>query len=135
MPYCTKQNLIDRFGEEELIQLTDRENLGAIDDSVLDAALADADEEIDGKLAVRYRLPLATVPPRLVRMACDIARHSLYADNPTATVVDRYNSALDYLRAVAAGKEQLLNQGGATAETAGVAEFDPGRSVFTGGGY
>ena len=43
MSYCTRQNLIDRFGEPELIQLTDLDNLGVIDDTVLNQAISDAD--------------------------------------------------------------------------------------------
>lgn len=102
MPYCTKQDLIDRFGEDELIQLTDRANLGVIDDTVLNQAIADADAEINGYLA-NYSLPLTTVPTVLVRGACDIARYFLYDDAATEQVTKRYEAVLKFLGQVAKG--------------------------------
>lgn len=106
MPYCTMQDLIDRFGEDELIQLTDRANLGVIDDSVLNQAIADADAEINGYLA-NYSLPLATVPIVLVRSACDIARYFLYDDAATEQVTKRHDDVLKFLGQVAKGTISL----------------------------
>lgn len=135
MPYCTKQDFLDRFGMEELLLLTDRENVGGVDDTVLNRALADATAEIDGYVAVRYPLPLASVPPRLAQVACDITRYHLYAVQATDTVKERYGNAVKYLQALANGDVKLVGQSGATEETAGVAEFESCRSVFKGGGF
>ena len=103
MSYATPQAMIDRYGENELIQLTDRANLGAVGDTVLDQALADADAEIDGYLAVRYPLPLAHVPPVLTRIACDVARYRLYDDQSPEEVRNRYTDAVKWLAAIARG--------------------------------
>lgn len=135
MPYCTQQDLTDRFGSVELLQLADRDHSGAVDAEVINGAIADADAEIDSYLAGRYALPLATVPPILVRRACEITRFYLYHNHPTETVRAAYDDALRWLREVAAGRVELVLDTGAIADTAGVAEFDPGRSVFTGGGF
>lgn len=108
MTYATQQNLIDRFGEEELIQLTDRENLGVVNATVVSRALADADALINGYLIGRYTLPLATpVPDVLERLACDIARYSLHEFKPTETVEIRYRDALELLRDVSKGRADL----------------------------
>lgn len=108
MTYATQQNLIDRFGEQELIQLTDRENLGAINTTVIDRALGDADAQINGYLGVRYTLPLtAPIPTDLERLACDIARYALYDDRVTEQVAQRYKDAVALLRDVSAGRAQL----------------------------
>ncbi len=108
MPYATQQNLIDRFGEEELIQLTDRENLGEINTTVVDRALGDADSLINGYLAARYTLPLtAPIPDDLERLACDIARYQLYGDRVTDQVAQRYKDAIALLRDVSTGRAQL----------------------------
>lgn len=112
MAYCTKQDLIDRFGEAELIQLTDRPDpatgatTGAIVDSVLNQAIADADAEINGYLA-KYTLPLATVPTVLVRSACDLARYFLMDDAATAQATKRYEAVLKFLREVGKGAISL----------------------------
>lgn len=108
MTYATQQNLIDRFGEDELIQLTDRGNLGVIDATVVSRALADADARINGYLAVRYSLPLsAPLPTELERLACDIARYALYEDRVTEIVEKRYQDAIALLRDVSAGRAEL----------------------------
>ena len=74
MGYATQQDLVERFGEEELIQLTDREHAQLIVADVIDRALSDADAEIDSYLGVRYTLPLVSIPVLLVGVAANIAR-------------------------------------------------------------
>lgn len=129
MPYATAQDLIDRFGEQELIDLTDKgiTPQGVINALVLDGAIADADAEIEGYLIGRYALPLATVPGVLTRIACDIARYHLYDDLATEQVRDRYEDARRLLESIASGKVQLGLPGstGATP-VAGSPEVDTG---------
>lgn len=118
MTYASQQNLIDRFGEDELIQLTDRENLGAIDAAVVARALADADAEINGYLSTRYTLPLSPVPAVLEKLACDIARYQLFENAVTEIVKQRYENAIRFLKDVAAGKVTLgVDGNGDTAAT------------------
>lgn len=107
MAYATKQDMIDRFGETELAQLTDKDSGQAIDDFVLSRALTDAKGEIDSYLASRYDLPLSETPGVLVRRACDIARYFLYEDAPSDTVRQRYDDAVSWLRKVSEGKADL----------------------------
>lgn len=133
--YATTQNMIERYGAEELIQLTDRVGVGLIDEAVLAQALDDATAEIDSHLAFRYQLPLAVVPAALVRIACEIARYQLHADAPREAVKDRYDNALRFLRSVAKGEIRLVEPAGTTAETEACAQIESGRSVFKGGGF
>ena len=131
MSYNTKQNMIDRYGEEELIQLTDRDRDGVIDDAVLDQAIADAGAEIDGYLAGRYQLPLGTVPPILTVYACDMTRYRLYDDAATEQVEKRYADALKFLRLAAEGKVQLgPADDGSKATPAGGAQMESGGRIF-----
>lgn len=97
MSYCTQSDLSARFGDTELIQLTDRTNSGAINTTVLNQALADADAEIDSYLVARYSLPLDSIPQNLTRLACDITRYRLYENAATDTVQKRYDQAIRYL--------------------------------------
>lgn len=131
MPYATQQNLIDRFGEPELIQLTDRAQTGAIDAAVLDQAIADADAEINSYLTA-YSLPLLVVPANLVRVACDIARYYLYDDQMVESVKQRYDNAIAWLKLVAAGK--IVLPADATGElpepTSNDVEFTAADTVF-----
>jgi phage gp36-like protein len=107
MPYATQQDMIDRFEEAELIQLTDHENTGTVNVVVLGQALADADALIDGYLASRYTLPLAIVPKTIVRMACEIARYFLYDNLAPDEVRRRYEDAEKFLAALAKGSITL----------------------------
>jgi phage gp36-like protein len=126
MNYATVQDMVDRFGELELIQLT----AGAAADAVIDTdkverALADAQAWLDGFVGAVYRLPLAgcakpastpenpaavalVPPPQLVRWACDVARYYLHDQvAPEHEVFVRFKSAQRDLEALAAGKAVL----------------------------
>ncbi len=133
MTYATQQNMIDRFGEKELTQLTDRANSGSIDVAVLSRALEDADAEINGYLATKYALPLNSAPLVLTRIAADIARYFLYDDRATDQVTQRYKDAVKFLQNVAGGQVTIgvdsLNE--APAATGGP-QYDAPERMFTG---
>ncbi len=135
--YCTAQDLTTRFNEAELIQLTDRNNVGSIDYTVLDQAIADATAEINGYLTAY--LPLATVPANLVRIGCDLARYYLYDDAVTEQVQARYDQAIKYLVKVAEGKISLGPDvtGTVAVSTNDSVEFIAVTPIFgrDGGGY
>jgi phage gp36-like protein len=107
MSYAVAQDMIDRFGQEELVELTDRANTGAIDMTVLARALADADAEINSYLSSRYALPLASVPAELVPKACDLARYFLYDTRVNERVKDRHDDVIKWLQALAKGLVSL----------------------------
>jgi len=111
MPYATQQDMVDRFGEVEIINLTDRADppAGVIDADVLDRALTDAADEIDAYVGARHPLPLVSVPPVLARVACDVTRYRLSDDCGVLTeeVENRYKNALRFLRDVSAGRVNL----------------------------
>ena len=107
MTYATQTDMVDRFGTAELAQRTDRINGTNIDAVVLGRALADADAEIDGYLATRYTLPLASVPVVLTRLSADMARYNLYDDGVPSTVRQRYEDAVSLLKRMSSGDVQL----------------------------
>ena len=136
MPYVARQDLIDRFGEQEILQLTDKVDppAGAIDDTVLGRAIADADGVIDAHLVGRYALPLASVPKILVRYACDLTRYFLWEDSASEPVMRAYKAAMAFLEAIAKGTASLgldaANQPVAT--DGGSVSFNESRRVFGG---
>jgi phage gp36-like protein len=133
MTYATQQDLVDRFGNDELLQLTDRTNSGQIDTVAVSRALADADAEINGYLAGRYALPFASAPAILVRLACDIARYQLYGDRVIDPVKQRYQDAQKLMQNLSSGAVQLGVATGQAAPVsdAGVAFVSPGRVFNT----
>ena len=124
MTYATRQDMIDRFGEGDLARLTDRADppLEAIDDTVLNAALADAKAQIDAYVAARYALPLPTVPTVLKGYECDLAWFILQRQHPTDEATARHKAAMSFLRDVSTGRVSLGPDATNTlqAETGGV---------------
>jgi len=114
--YATHQDMISRFGQEELILLTNKDSRGSvIDTAVLDTAIADASHRIDGYLGGRYDLPLSVVPPVMAVLCCDIARYQLYDDQAPDKITERYDNAIAFLKAV--GKGDLLLGVGSQGES------------------
>lgn len=104
--------MVARFGDLEVLELSDRNNNGHIDNDVVNLALDDATAEINGYLT-RYKVPFETVPPLLTRLACDIARYRLSrvgGHQGTEDIDRRYKiDVLDTLKAIAKG---LISLGG-----------------------
>ena len=80
---------------------------------IIDAAIADADGEIDGYLAKRYKVPFDPVPRVLNKFSKDIAIYNLYSrigiDESEAekNYLNRYNAAVKFLTLVAEGKVNI----------------------------
>lgn len=129
MSYAIRQDLIDRFGQQELLQLLDRDGDGIEDSGLLTRVLADADAEIDSYLSGRYTLPLSPVPARLPALACDIARYRLYATQATDEVRNRYQDAIKFLTLVAKGEVELGTN--TPVATGGSPKSDAPDRVFT----
>jgi phage gp36-like protein len=110
MMYCTQADIVARFGESELKQLTDRAGANTIDSAAVEAAIADAAAEIDGYIATRYTLPLESVPKVITRIAVDIALYQLFMARrmgATEEVRYRYTDVRKLLENIAAGKVSL----------------------------
>lgn len=115
LPYAASQDLIDRFGEQELVQLTDRANVPPeqIDDTVVERALADATATVDSYVGKVYALPIGSAPPVLIKVCCDIARYYLHGEaaDKDSIVTRNQAAALAWLRDVAKGLVQLDIEG------------------------
>ncbi len=77
---------------------------------IIDAAIADADAEIDGYLAKRYPVPLTVIPKVINKFSKDIALYNLFSrmgiekDSDAEIYLTRYNAAVRFLTLVAEGK-------------------------------
>ncbi len=115
--YCTTEQLITWFSEQELIQRTDREPFtGAIGQTVLDEAISAASRLVDGYLRSVYPLPLAdevVASSPLPEICGDIVRYTLYKGITNEEVAARYKDAIAWLRDVQAKRVTL----GAADET------------------
>ena len=105
--YASLAAMIARFGEPELVQLTDDAGTGAADPTKIDRAIGAADSMVDGYLASRHQLPLSTVPMFLEDVGCDIARFKLWRSTPPELVQKNYDVAIATLKAIADGRVRL----------------------------
>lgn len=136
MPYATQTGLVERYGEAELVALSDKADppTGAIVSTVVDRALADADAIIDSYVAARYIVPMVPTPAVVVSTACVIARYKLHEDHATELVRKDYEGAIAWLRDVAAGRAQIVGAmapGGSASGTFSAIAVGAPAQVFT----
>lgn len=114
MSYATLQQMIDRYGEHMLIELTDRADpsTGEIDEDIVAGALAGAASLIDGYLAPLYALPLTVVPTILPPLAQAIAIYDLHITEPEKKIQTDYDNALKRLAEISKGTIQLKDAAG-----------------------
>lgn len=128
--YATVADMLARFSEAELAQLTDPDG-AAVDAARIETKLDDAQATIDGWIGQVYRLPLLgcakpltvpggeperVAPPQLVRIACDLARFWLRdAVQEDSDVYRRYQAAMAELKAIAEGRALLSCPWGGSA--------------------
>ena len=79
MAYASVQDMIDTFGQVELIRLTTPadQDMDTVQTDPVNRALDDASAMIDGYLRRRYQVPLDLVPPEIRRACCVLARYYL----------------------------------------------------------
>lgn len=100
-PYLTATAFVDRLGLDAAIRLTDTEGSGRIDGPRLQGALIDSQSEVDGYLAGRYLVPLATVPQLVATLVFDLTVARLWTSDLPEGVKDRRDRAQAQLRDIA----------------------------------
>ena len=119
MAYASLNDLIERAGLDEILQVADRDDDGTPDPDVVEAALAHADNVANGYLKVRYQLPLAAVPDLLRTWCVAIARYYLHRDGAVDYVVRDWKAADQALKDMARGLIDLPVSEGETPPAAG----------------
>lgn len=152
MTYCTRADLVDRFGADAVHRAARRDvsfessspHADASADSegrVIQCAIADAVDKINGHLRGIYPVPLSDVPTSIKRCAVDIAWYYLHPTNVPELVQTRFDDADKWLILISQGKVRLgvrnLNDTEATQPGVGkTAGFDGTRpKAFTGGKF
>ncbi len=107
--YVTKADMIARFTEVKLVEVTDRADppTDAIVDAVLDKAIADAGDMIDSYIGRRYTLPLSSIPSVLSRHAAIIAFYYLTGEIHSDQMRKEFEDSKSWLTDVSTGKAVL----------------------------
>ena len=105
MAYCTQADILEVLDEDDLIQFTDDDGAGTVDEAKVARAIADADAEIDGYCGTKYEVPFTTVPGMIRKVSVDIAVYNLEGRRSKVSEQRqaRYDNAVKFLNNVARG--------------------------------
>lgn len=131
MAYCTEAELVARFGDVEVADLLDRDNSGTADTNALASAQTDADALIDGYLAGRYSVPLASAPALIVGIAANLVRYILWGNNAPEEIRKRYDDSIARLKDLSAGKLTIPAESLAPLDDAGGVDYYADERIFT----
>jgi phage gp36-like protein len=137
--YSTLDDIKKLLPEEVLVQLTDDENLGTVNQARVDEAIDQADAEIDSYCGGRYSVPFpagAGCPDVAKKLSVDIAIYNLYSRTVMempAIRAERYRNAIRQLEAISKGVISLGVNPAPSAPTDSTAETNKptDTNVFT----
>lgn len=134
MAYSTLDDIKKLLPEEALIQLTDDEGLGLVNQGRVDEAIAQADAEIDSYCASKYAVPFYTVPAIAKKISVDLAIYNLYSrkvDIIPETRGERYKNAIRQLEGISKGAISLGVDPAPAAPADSGAETNKTDRIFT----
>lgn len=117
MSYCVKEDLLKLVSAEELAQLSDLENSGAVDENVVDASIETADALIDSYIAGRVsNVPLDSVPVIIKKISAKLALCELYSNRLNRVLPEGLGemrkNALEILENLKNGKIKIMTDEG-----------------------
>ena len=129
MAYSTKDDILAlEMDLKTLIQLTDDEKTGEVEDSKVDAAILKADKMyIDPYCRDRYSVPFNPVPDEISFISATIAAYYLFRrkQKVTSSILDKYTKAVAKLKGISLGEYKI---DGATekSDSSGIASTTEG---------
>jgi phage gp36-like protein len=110
--YAVVQDLVDAFGEDEMVRVTtpDGGELGAVNAPKAQRCLDEASDLMDSYLRRRYQVPVTSPSTVLRRCCCVLARKMLREGGhtePSDQVVAAYNGQLKWLEQIVEGRVTL----------------------------
>ncbi len=134
--YSSIARIKARLTNDTLLQLTDDEQLGSVNDTKITTALTTASRVADMLCGTKYSVPFAVVPPIVEDLVDDIAVYELYARKVQEfpeVVKEKRDNAVKFLTNVSNGTASLGIDPAPAAPTVGSPETNKTTSdrVFT----
>jgi len=109
MPYASQQDIVDLYGMDLLLRVSDHDKDQVPDPQIVEMGLKGADEICDAYLSAQYTVPVTPVPGVVRTCAIDIAVYKMAMDRPRRTdeMRVRYEDALKLLEKISTGKVGL----------------------------
>jgi phage gp36-like protein len=104
--YCQIEGLYNQISESDLVALSDDDDTGNINQSVIAQAIADADAEINAYLYGKYTIPLDPVPAIITKISVDLTIYRLSGRRGLPIADDRkahYEESIRLLRDIQKG--------------------------------
>lgn len=134
--YSTIDDIKKLIPESTLVQLTDDERLGTVNQTRVDEAITAADTVINGYCGKKYSVPFAIAPDMVKALSVDIAIYNLYSrkvEEIPSTRETRYKNAISVLKGISDGTISIGIDPEPAATTQGAPETNKTESdrVFT----
>jgi len=109
MSYSTLADIQKKIINDEIIELTDDDDTGSVDQVKIDSAIEEADEKIDSYVGKVKLVPLSPVPGIIKNISVTLAIWYLHERRGVSNDVREkaFNSALKALQMIAEGKVTL----------------------------
>jgi|GEM_PF-2991887 len=109
MAYSLKTDIQKEISDAEIIDLTDDEGIGIINEARIAAAISKADGIIDSYCGQATTVPFTVVPPVIKEHSVTLAIYFLFARRSAAPEIRRknYEDAMKHLIDIAQGKATL----------------------------
>jgi len=133
MGYFTLEDLKSELSEAELIELTDDDQLGIINQTHIDWAIAKAGAEFDSYAGVVMEVPLSTVPEIAKQKSMTIGIYYLYSRKSAVPEVrsKNYDDAIAWLKAVVKGEAVIGAQTASEVAADETPQISSGTRRFT----
>ncbi len=120
MAYCTLEDIEKSNKGRKLVDLTDTEGTGEIDDVAVDKAIAWADAKINSYCAVRYTVPMSPAPDVIKDCSASLEHYKMKKDAEVLTEDDKadFKNELAWLDRVMKTPGMLDTAENAPAESA-----------------
>lgn len=102
--YANKSTIIKRFGDKDLIELTDKNATGEINLDSLNNAIKDADAIVNSALQKQFETPINPTPHIIEMIANDIAFSRLFTRNRPEIINTMLSEALEKLEQISKGE-------------------------------
>ena len=111
MSYITIDDIRRRVDPAKLVQLTDDNKTGNVDEDMVQEFIVDAEGTVESYLRTRYTLPVPATP-KVKSLCLDVVVFKLFERRPTSgDIFDArkraYDQAISFLKDVQAGKAAL----------------------------
>ncbi len=111
MAYCAIEDILAEIQGSDLIGLTDDDNTGSLNTTVLNSIINNASSYIDGKVGNIYATPLSPIPSAIKDLCVRIVCYRLYrrrlAPGEKNNFTEDFNDAMETLNQINNGKYHL----------------------------